>query len=442
MAIYADTLLLNKKYADYIKNTYKYQFNWAEGAFRSSKSVFNTLAFALYLENTRDLIHLVIASTVASARAIVEDGDGKLGLRQYFSERYTMGKYKGHDAGFVKTNNGIKTIVYLGGSKANSYTLFRGWSVGGIVLEELNLLHQTTIDEAQGRIFMAKDPKMFICHNPVEPHNPIYEWLNELQTKGLVNYIHTTLFDNPALTEERREEIINRYAKDSVFYKRYIDGLRCAAEGAIFAQYMNDNELYEDIDITANGFKDHKSNFIHYSIGLDLGNNEIKRGTVLTLTAISRGYKEVHVLESYVCKATEVNALVEEIVNKVANWYDTINDYSRFDSIWIDSYGAIQLMLETLRRKVQSERLNIRVQPAMKFGEDKGRRARLELIMFLINQKKIKFSKAADGCVGALREIVYDDKSALPLDNNTQEMDFYDSLCYSLTPYIRELTRN
>ena len=49
----------------------------------------NTLAFALQLENTPDQIHLVIASTVASAKAVIEDGDGLLGLSQYFASRYT-----------------------------------------------------------------------------------------------------------------------------------------------------------------------------------------------------------------------------------------------------------------------------------------------------------------------------------------------------------------
>lgn len=442
MGIYSDTLLVNQKYAQYIMNTKSYQFNWAEGAFRSSKSVFNTLAFALYLENTRDILHLVIASTVASARAIVEDGDGKLGLRQYFAEKYTMGKYKGHDAGFVKTQSGVKIIVYMGGAMANSYTLFRGWSIGGIVLEELNLLHQNTIDEAQGRIFMAKDPKMFICHNPVEPHHPIYQWLTELQNKGLVNYLHTTLFDNPALTEERRQEIINRYAPDSVFYKRYIEGIRCAAEGAIFAQYMKDENLYDEIELTAKGVRNRKPEFISYSIGLDIGNNDLKKGTILTLVAIGRGYKKVHVLESYECKATEVVSLVNEIVSKISYWYDTINEYNRFSGIWIDSYGAIQLMLETLRRKMRDENINISVNPAMKFGDDKGRRARLELMMFLINQNRIKFTELSKTSVNSLRELVYDDKTTLPLDNNTQEMDYYDSLCYALTPYIRELTRS
>ena len=89
----------------------------------------NTLAFALNLENTPDKLHLVIASTVASARAIVEDGDGRLGLKQYFGNRYHQTKYKGYDAGIIKTPTGEKILVYLGGVMESSYECFRGWSV-------------------------------------------------------------------------------------------------------------------------------------------------------------------------------------------------------------------------------------------------------------------------------------------------------------------------
>ena len=235
MSVFSETFKSNDHWADYIRQTFKFKFNWAEGAYRSSKSVSNTLAFALYLENTPDRVHLVIASTVASARAIVEDGDGALGLKYYFTEaRYRTTKYKGNDAGVVKTATGEKIIVYLGGCMESSFKAFRGWSVGGIVLEELNLLHENTINEARGRNLMAKQPKFFISHNPVANGHPIYKWLDELDSKCLVNYDHSTIFHNPALTDERREAIVGEFDPESIFYKQYILGERVDAEGMIF----------------------------------------------------------------------------------------------------------------------------------------------------------------------------------------------------------------
>jgi PBSX family phage terminase large subunit len=234
MSVYSDTLVLNDKYRNYIVNSFDYKYNWSEGSIRAGKSVANTLAFALYLETTPDKMHLVVASTVSAARTIVEEGDGKLGLRQYFGSRYRSGKFKDLYAGYIKTPTGTKIVIYLGGSLANAFTKFRGFSIGGVVLEEIDLLHENTIQEAKNRTLMASDPKYFISHNPTNPNNPIYRWLDDLQSRGLVNYCHSTIFDNPAISEERRQEIVSEYDPDSVQYKRYILGQRVVAENLIY----------------------------------------------------------------------------------------------------------------------------------------------------------------------------------------------------------------
>ena len=256
------------------------------GAYRSSKSVSNTLAFALYLENTEDKIHLVIASTVSSARNIVEDGDGCLGLKYYFASRYKETKYKGNDAGIIKTKTGEKIIVYLGGAMESSFKIFRGWSIGGVILEELNLLHENTINEAKGRILLAKDPKIFISHNPVSSAHPIYEWLEELEEKGLVNYNHSTIDDNPALTEERRTEIKAEYDPDSIFYKQYILGQRVNAEGLVYS--LKDYNYIKEFN---------RNDYISYVISCDPG--ETVSATSINLGALRKGFKGIDILLSY-----------------------------------------------------------------------------------------------------------------------------------------------
>ena len=125
MSIYSDTLKINEHWTYYLIDVQNYKYNFCEGAYRSGKSVMNTLGFALYLETTKDKLHIVLASTVASARAIIEDGDGRLGLRQYFSSKYKQTKYKGYDAGRIKTPTGEKIVVYLGGSMESSFKAFR-----------------------------------------------------------------------------------------------------------------------------------------------------------------------------------------------------------------------------------------------------------------------------------------------------------------------------
>lgn len=286
MSVFSETFKINEHWSEYINLTRAFKYNWAEGAYRSSKSVSNTLAFALYLENTKDTVHLVIASTVASARNIVEDGDGALGLKYYFGNKYKETKYKGNDAGIIKTKNGKKVVVYLGGAMESSFKLFRGWSVGGIVLEELNLLHKNTINEAKGRILLAKDPKVFISHNPVSSRHPIYEWLEELEQKDLVNYDHSTLEDNPALTEERKNQIKSEFDPDSLFYKQYILGQRVDAEGLVYKLY--DYSVFDEFD---------PKEYIDYVFTADIGDGP--SATVFQCLGLRKGFKSVDVLFEY-----------------------------------------------------------------------------------------------------------------------------------------------
>ena len=239
---YYDILRINEKYRGYILNSLNKEYNFCEGAYRSSKSTFNILAFALYLEKTPDQIHLAFATTESLAKSIIEDGNG-LGLRYYFGSRYRSGKYKDCPAGFIKTANGEKIIIYLGGAKATDYQRFRGLSIGGIIMTEVNLLHPNTLTEAQGRILLAHTPRMFMDMNPDNPNHPIYKWLDGLIRHGKVNYIRTSIFDNPALTPDRRDEIISQFDPTSVFYKRYILGERVVAENLIY-RISEDNIIH------------------------------------------------------------------------------------------------------------------------------------------------------------------------------------------------------
>lgn len=290
MSIYSDTLKINKHWCDYILNTRDYKYNCAIGAYRSGKSVMNTLAFALYLEKTLDKVHLVIASTVATARAIVEDGDGKLGLKQYFMKNYKQTKYKGYDAGIIKTPSGTKIVVYLGGAMESSFKCFRGWSVGGIVLEELNLLHKNTINEVKGRILMAKDPKVFMSTNPTNKSHPMYKWIDELREKGLINLDRSTIYENPAITEERRNEIINEFDVNSIFYKQYILGEDINAEGSIYTVY--DYNIIDKFD---------PSDYFDYIITCDQG--ESISASVFGLAGIrydkTNGKYSIDILKEY-----------------------------------------------------------------------------------------------------------------------------------------------
>jgi hypothetical protein len=226
-------------------------------------------------------------------------------------------------------------------------------------------------------------------------------------------------------------------------------GERGVTEGVIFGKYLNDSFFSKDIEVVIDGKKQMmnevdynlKTNkYMRYSFGLDLGNNEVKRGTVLTWSGITRGYKQVHKIDVFECQSTETNALVNEICSKLMEWSIKIFDLGMVDGLWIDGYGAIEILIPTIRKRLAALKINIKADLAIKFGDDGGRMSRMLLYLMLINQHRVLYNRT-DGCkklVKNLRKIVYGE-DGLPLDENQQEMDYYDSDCYSMTPYTKML---
>lgn len=426
-----------------------------EGTVRSSKTIDLIEAFIIALDDTPDYLHLIACKDNDAITDNILDSNG-LGILKRYPNLFKLKKDKigGYYLDFKDTRHRRKKILLCGYDKAPSWSKILGKTLGIILVDEVNIASKQFIDECFSRQASAERPLTLWSLNGDDPSHWIYQEyinyckpllreeipqtiLNDMDEKPNKKgwfYFHFNFHDNPIMTEAKIEAIKDIYPVGSFYYNVKVLGIRGRAEGTIFAQYIIDKELQKELD---------KQRIICYDIGLDIGNNEIKRGTILTLTAIERGFTDAYVVESYEAKSMEVNALVNELTNKIGEWYDLYDNF-RFNGVWMDSYGAIQLMLETLRREITRQRmfnLDGKVNPCMKFGDEKGRKARLELLMMLISQRRIHFNDKSRNTLNSLKKLVYNEKDGLPLDENQLEMDYYDSLCYALTPHIRELTR-
>lgn len=423
-----------------------------EGTIRSSKTITAIECFIDRVDSSSEINHLIACKDYDAINRNILESNG-LGILYRYPNLFKLKKDKigGYYLSFRDTKGRKKKILLCGYEKESSWKKVLGGTLGCIFVDEVNIASEKFIDECFARQVSAKNPFTLWTLNGDNPNHWVYQkYINrckvlmESQTPpSIVNdmnnvpnekgwyYFHWNMRDNPIMTPDKIEDAMKLFPVNSYFYNIKIIGIRGTAENSIFSQYLVDNEMFKEHD---------KQRVIRYSIGLDIGNNDIKRGTILTLVAIERGYTDAYVVESYEAKSTETNALVDELANIIGRWYD---NYSRFkiDAVWMDSYGAIQLMLETLRKKLRSEHIDTRVEPCLKFGDEKGRKARLELVMMLINQRRIHFTKESKGTYDSLKKLVYNEKDALPLDENQLEMDYYDSMCYALTPHIRELTR-
>lgn len=141
---------------------------------------------------------------------------------------------------------GDKICYCFGASDGSSYTTLRGLTVGGWYADEINLQHRSFVEEALRRTIVSRDRKHFWTLNPESPNHYIYkEYLDKYEAENLPGF-HLWKFhleDNLANTPERIAELRMQYA--GVFYRRYILGERCVAEGVIF-DMLTDENWYTD----------------------------------------------------------------------------------------------------------------------------------------------------------------------------------------------------
>lgn len=236
--------IFGQKHRDYINSAVSHTVSVAEGAVRAGKTIDNITAFAWMIDQgTPDRIHLVTGATVATAKLNIGDSNG-FGLEHIFRGRCKWGKYKGNEALYIYSKDRRRQyiVIFAGGGKADSYKRIRGNSYGLWLATEINLHHQSMIKEAFNRQLAAKVRRVFWDLNPINPGAWIYrDYINKLSDMfpGQYNYQHFTLFDNATLTPERIEEIRLQYVPGSIWYRRDIDGERCAAEGLVYPMYMD-----------------------------------------------------------------------------------------------------------------------------------------------------------------------------------------------------------
>lgn len=267
--------IFGQKHKDYIREATKKTVSVAEGAVRAGKTIDNIAAFAWMIDhNTPDRIHLVSGATVGTAKLNIGDSNG-FGLEHIFRGRCRWGKYKDNEALFIRSKD-LRleyVVIFVGGGKADSFKRIRGNSYGMWLATEINLHHQTMIREAFNRQLAAKVRRVFWDLNPINPGAWIYrDYIDRMADMfpGQYNYQHFTLFDNATLTPERIEEVKAQYIPGSIWYRRDIDGDRCAAEGLVYPMYQDAiEEPYNAFETLSDGSI--RRNFTEYVISIDYG---------------------------------------------------------------------------------------------------------------------------------------------------------------------------
>ena len=200
-----------------------------DGAIRSGKTSIMTLSFVDWaMREYSGQRFGICGKTVDSAvKNIVMPYIGTT----YAKERYRI-QWKRTDKTLIVTSGHRENVFEVfGGKDEASFMLIQGRTLAGVLIDEVALMPRSFVEQACARCSVTGSRLWFNC-NPSSPQHWFYtEWIKKAQEKNAIN-LHFYLEDNPALSES----IINRYKSmyTGVFYRRYILGEWCVAEGFVY----------------------------------------------------------------------------------------------------------------------------------------------------------------------------------------------------------------
>ena len=229
-----------------------------DGAVRSGKTICMVIGFFLWAMSSFDgQVFGLCGKTVASLRrnVVINLKNWMGGTGIHISERLNENK-------LVITWEGRTNTFYLfGGKDESSFMLIQGITLAGVLLDEVALMPKSFVEQACARCSVAGSKLWFNC-NPEGPEHWFHkEWIQKSKEKKVL-HIHFTMDDNFSLAPEIRARYETLY--DGVFYRRYILGEWCLAEGLV---YPFDKEIHVVKDLP----EEIKKGFGEWYISCDYG---------------------------------------------------------------------------------------------------------------------------------------------------------------------------
>lgn len=200
-----------------------------DGAIRSGKTVFMMISFiddAMRRYNNHRFG--ICGKTVDSA---VKNLIIPYISLDYAKKKYGL-KWRRTDKTLTVTRGATEnTFEIFGGKDESSFALIQGRTLAGVLLDEVALQPRSFVEQALARCSVDKSKLWFNC-NPESPQHWFYlEWVTHPEKHNAIR-LRFALEDNPSLSAA----IVERYKAmySGVFYRRYILGEWCIAEGLVY----------------------------------------------------------------------------------------------------------------------------------------------------------------------------------------------------------------
>lgn len=195
-------------------------------------------------------------------------------------------------------------FYYFGGTDADSFITVQGLTAAGCYFDEVALLNEEFVDVCTSRCSIDGSKYWYNCN----PRHPLHWFKTKMiddakAMKALV--LHFVMDDNPSLSEAKKQEYKNNFK--GVFYRRYINGEWCVAEGVIYENWKIEEFDYHRMLLAKDYYR--RDKYIKLC-GLDFGYNHP------TAVAASMYDKEGNTL--YVYKEVyRRNLLIKDIYDEI-----------------------------------------------------------------------------------------------------------------------------
>ena len=211
----------------------------ADGAVRSGKTLAMALGYVLWAMNSFDGENFAICGkTLGSVERNI-----LVWLRQTLPGRgCTISEQRSRHMLTVSRGSRSNRFYCFGGKDEASQDLIQGMTLAGVLFDEAALMPESFVSQATARCSVTGSKWWFNC-NPAGPYHWFKRgWLDAAREKNLL-HLHFTMHDNLSLSEDIRRRYESMYT--GVFYRRYILGEWCAAEGLVYPMFEPDCHVGE-----------------------------------------------------------------------------------------------------------------------------------------------------------------------------------------------------
>ena len=406
--------------------------NWdgiiADGSVRSGKTVSMAPAFVNWaMLNYDECDFALCGKTVGSLRRNVVNTL----KQQLISLGYEYEEKRTENLIVITDGNHTNYFYQFGGKDESSQDLIQGMTLGGVLFDEVALMPQSFVAQAEARCSVAGSKLWYNCNPKGPSHWFKKEYVDIAKDKKLL-YLHFTMKDNLTLTQEVRERYERMFT--GVFYIRNVLGLWVTAEGKIYTAFKKDNI----IPVTDWYARDDDGNYTHpirkkisvVTMGVDFGGN--KSSHAFNLTGFTSGFNELITLkEKRITEDVTPNELEDAFLEFVR---ECIAEYPQLTTIYCDS--AEQVLIRGFKTVLRNNGIALSVKNARK-GEIIDR---IRFYCQMMNQMRYFIVSDCKETIQAFDDAVWEeDKEDVRLDDGSTNIDSLDAQEYSSEPFMRTM---